>query len=677
MTRDQILQALRNADALAQQGDAQAAEDARRLAALARSFSEPVGGVTADPEAVEELQSRIPVAARGAIDAATFGMSDELSALMASTGGMLPDLTFSEALNQARAQTASDVENYPGARMSGQILGGAATGLALGGPLDDMIRAFFPRLAGSAPTARIGRGAMAGGIEGTVYGAGSGEGVEGRLIEGVQGGLMGAAAGGIVPAAIEGANMAVLRPIGGALGIGNERRASNALLRALEDAGMTPDEISLSLQQAAGEGQTPFTIADVLGVPGRRTLAGTTTLPGPARVLAESVLEPRQASQTERLAQFVNEALQSGDTRAQAEAAARVARGAGADINYGAARANAQPVDVSGVISMIDERIGPMSDTTIQGEGLDAVLNSFRRRMAGTITEEGEDLPAQLSDLSRLGRLYSEMKDAADAAARAGRGFEADQIRDVRRSLGDALEKASPDWRAANAEFAAASRVVDAPLLGESSAVRTVRSADVADRFKDIERQINAIPGLTDAQRSQFIKEARQGFRIGYANRDLTNIEAAGDARNMARALFSSDRQRANYGLLATDPELFFRRVGREDVMSQTRGAALGGSQTAANLADQAMVEGADVNLIANLAAGRLGAAGGQIAGRVLQAARGGNEQTREMIARALLSNDTTALARLLQPAQRGVAQSRMVETGLRGGLRGLLGQDQ
>jgi hypothetical protein len=110
--------------------------------------------------------------------------------------------------------------------------------------------------------------------------------------------------------------------------------------------------------------------------------------------------------------------------------------------------------------------------------------------------------------------------------------------------------------------------------------------------------------------------------------------------------------------------------------MSQTRGAAFGGSQTAANLADQAMVEGADVDLIANLAAGRLGAAGGQIAGRVLQAARGGNEQTREMIARALLSNDTTALAGLLQPAQRGVAQSRMVETGLRGGLRGLLGQD-
>jgi len=677
MTREQILQALRNADALARQGDEQAAQDARRLAALARSFDEPAGGVSVNPAAVDELQARLPVAARGAIDMATFGTADELAALMASTGGMVPDLTFNNALSQARAQIASDVENYPGARIAGQVVGGLATGLALGGPLDDMIRAFLPRLTGSAPAARIGRGAVAGGIEGTAYGLGSGEGVAGRLAEGVEGGVMGAAAGGLVPGAIEAANLAVLRPIGGALGVGNERRASNALLRTLEDAGATPDEIATSLRQAAGEGQTPFTIADVLGLPGRRTLAGTTTLPGPARVLAESVLEPRQVSQTERLAQFVNEALQSGNTRAQAEAAARVTRGAGADINYGSARASAQPVDVRGVIGMIDERIGPMADTTIQGEGLDAVLDRFRRRMVGTVTTDGEDLPAQLSDLSRLGRLYSEMNDAADAASLAGRSFEARQIRDVRRSLGEALEQASPDWRAANAEFAAASRVVDAPLAGESSAVRTVRSADVADRFADIERQINAIPGLTDAQRSQFIEEARQGFRIGYANRDLTNIEAAGDARNMAKALFLSDRQRANYGLLATDPELFFRRVGREDVMSQTRGAALGGSQTSANLADQAMVEGGDIDLIANLATGRVGAAGGQIAGRVLQAARGGNEETREMIARALLSNDTAALARLLQPAQRGVAQSRMLETGLRGGLRGLLAQDQ
>lgn len=638
-----------------------------------QSFASPQGGVTADPQATQELGARAGAMGRGALDAATFGLSDELAALIASAS---PNMDFQQALDRARAQTASDVENFPGPRLAGQIGGGIAGGLALGGPLDDMIRAFAPRLAGSTPMARIGRGTVAGGIEGTAYGLGSGEGLGDRLSQGITAGAMGAAAGGLIPAIAEGANMAVLRPLGGALGVGNERRAGNVLLRAMEDAQMSPDDIRAGLRQAAQEGQSPFTVADVLGVPGRRTLAGAATQPGPARAFAEGILDARQFDQTARLADFVNEALDVGNTRAQQEAAARIARGAAADVNYGDARAAAQPVDVRNVIGLIDQRIGPMRDTTIEGEGVDAILDRFRRRMAGTLSENGTDLSAQLSDLSRLGRLYSEMGDAADAAARAGRNFEASQIRDVRNALGQSLENASPAWREANAQFAAASRVVDAPEAGERANVRTVRSADVEDRFADIERQINAIPGLTDAQRTQFLEEARQGFRIGYANRDLANLEAAGDPRNMARSLFMSDRQRANYGLLSANPELFFRRVGREDVMSQTRNA-LGGSQTAANLADQAMVEGGDIDLIANLAAGRAGAAGGQIAGRVLQAARGGNEATREMIARALLSGDTNALTRLLQPAQRNQARQRLFDAAARGGVRGLVGGQQ
>lgn len=642
-----------------------------------QSFVGPQGGVTADPQATQELVGRAGAMARGAVDVPTFGFSEELAALMAGTSGMTPGMDFQQALQEARAQTAADIEEFPGPRLAGQIGGGIAGGLALGGPLDDMIRAFFPRLAGSTPMARIGRGAVAGGIEGTAYGLGSGEGLEGRLAQGITGGAIGAAAGGLIPTVAESANMAVLRPLGGALGVGNERRAGNVLLRAMEDAQMSPNDIGAGLRQAVQEGQSPFTVADVLGVSGRRTLTGATTQPGPARTLAADVLDTRQADQTARLGEFVREALGGPETRAQQEAAARIARGAAADVNYGNARAAAQPVDVRNVIGLIDQRIGPMTNTTIEGEGVDAILDGFRRRMAGTLSENGTDLPAQLSDLSRLGRLYSEMSDAAENAARAGRNFEASQIRDVRNALGEALENASPAWREANAQFAAASRVVEAPQAGERANVGTVRSADVADQFADIERQINAIPGLTDAQRTQFIEEAREGFRIGYANRDLAALEAATENRNLARARFMNERQRENYGLLATDPELFFRRVGREDVMSQTRNAALGGSQTAANLADQAMVEGGDIDLIANLAAGRIGPAAGQVAGRVLQAARGGNEATREMIARALLSNDTQALARLLQPVQRNQARQRLLDAAARGGVRGLLGGPQ
>ena len=636
-------------------------------------FALSQGGVSVNPQEVEELEARIPVAARGFADVASFGLADELASRIRSIS---PNVTYDEALEQARAQIEADIANYPGARMAGQVAGGLTAGLALGGPLDDMIRA-FTGLRGSSAAQRVGRGAIAGGLEGAAYGLGSGEGAADRLAGAAQEGLLGATVGGIVPATTQLANMAVLRPIGGALGIGNERRAANALLRTVEDAGAGADEIQDYLNRAAAEGQPQFTVADALALPGRRTLAGTTMQPGAARALAEGVLDPRQTSQTGRLAEFVEEALDARNTTAQAEAAARVERGAAADVNYGAARASAQPVDVRSVIGLIDERIGPMRDTTIEGESVDAILDRYRRRMAGTLNVEGADLPAQLSDLSRLGRLYSEMRDTIEAARRAGRNYEASQISDVRNALGEALENASPAWREANARFAAASRIVEAPTAGQAANVRTTRAADVADRFADIERQINAIRGLTDAQREQFIEEARQGFRIGYANRDLAGLEGASDYRNMARQMFMSDRQRANYDLLATDPELFERRVGREDVMSQTRNAAMLGSRTAENLADQEMVEGADISLFQSLLSPNPLAAVPQIAGRVLQAARGGNEATREMIARALLSNDTQALSRLLQTAQRGAGQSRMLEAGIRGGVRGLLAQDQ
>lgn len=627
----------------------------------------PAGGVTTNPAAVDDLQARLPVAARGFADMATFGTADELSALFAP--GIVPELTFGSALEQARGQIADDQANYPGARLTGQVLGGLATAGLTAGPLDDALRT-VPGLGGTGLVPRMGRGALAGGIEGAAYGAGSGEGFNDRFAQALTYGGAGATVGAAAPAVTELVRSLVLRPAGAVLGVGNQARAGNAVIRALEDAGYTPDQIDAALRTAAAEGQDVFNVADVLGIAGRRALAGVTSQPGTARVLADEALTSRQNNQTTRLAEFVEEAMNSRNTRAQQTAAARVERGAAADLNYAAARANAQPVDVRGVLQVIDDQIGPMRNTTIRGEGVDGALERIRNRLAGTLTENGQTLPAEMSDLQRLIRLYGEIGDDIQAATRAGRGFEAGQLRNVQAALGQALEEASPDWRTANANFAAASRVVEAPDAGQAANRGTVRSADVADQWADIEARINRIPGLTDAERAQYIEEARQGFRIGYANRDMAAIEAARDSRNMAGALFENDRQRANYGLMATDPDLFFRRVGRESTMSETRNAALSGSRTAELLADQAMVDGADVPIVANLLAGRIGPATGQLIGRGLQAAQGQNEATRELIARALLSRNPGELQRLLQSAQTNNATRRLVEGMLRGGLR-------
>lgn len=669
-TEAERLEALRREMLLMEQRramESRAAEIAAQPAPAA-----PTGGVTANPEAVADLrENRIPAAATGFRDTLMFGLADEARGVM---GAIDPNDTYQAARDDERYRQALAAHEYPGSYTTGQIAGGVTAGALTAGPLDDALRA-IPRLGGSGTGARIGRGVLAGGLEGGAYGFGSGEGFDDRFTQTLTYGGLGAGAGAAATGATEIARRLLLRPVGGALGVGNQARAGNTVVRALEDAGYTPQQIDDALRAAAAEGQDVFNVADVLGVAGRRTLAGAASQPGPARVLADEALTSRQNNQTTRLAEFVEEAMDARNTRAQQAAAATVERGAAGNVNYGAARANAQPVDVRGVLAAIDDQIGPMRNTTIAGEGVDARLDGIRRRLAGTLTEGGEVMPAEMSDLSRLIRLYGEISDDIQAATRAGRGFEAGQLRNVQSALGEALEEASPDWRSANANFAGASRVVDAPDQGAAANRRTVRSADVADQWSDIEARINRIPGLTDAERAQYIEEARQGFRIGYANSDLAAIEGARDTRNMAGALFQNNRQRENYGLMAADPDLFFRRVGRESDMSETRNAVLGGSRTAELLADQDMVNGEDVGIIANLLQGRAVAAGGQVAGRALQAASGTNEATREMIARALLSNNPGDMQRLLASARQGESARRIVEAMMRGASRGPLGQ--
>lgn len=642
----------------------------RRQAEAARaqpSPAQPPGGVTANPEAVDDLQARLPAMARGFRDTAMFGLDDEFRGLL---GAIDPNDTYQGARDDVRYQTMLDEADYPGARLVGQMVGGATAGLAVAGPIDDALRA-VPGLRGTGTAARIGRGAGAGMVEGAAYGAGSGEGFDDRFSQALTYGGLGAAAGAAVPTAAEIARRLVLRPVGGALGVGNQSRAANSVVRTMEEAGMTADEIDTALRRAAVDGQDMFNVADVMGYAGQRTLAGVARQPGAGRTAAERALNARQNDSTDRLAQFVTEAMDSRNTRAQQTAAERVARGAAGDINYSAARANAQPVDVRGVLSLIDERIGPMRNTTVQGEGVDATLDGIRRRLAGVVQEGEEALPAELSDLPRLVRLYGEIGDGIQEATRAGRGFEASQLRDVQTALGRALEDASPDWRTANANFAGASRVVEAPDAGQAANAPGSRFADVADEWSAIETRIRGIQGLTPEEQAQYIADARQAFRTGYANRDLASIEGARrDTRNMADSLFNNTRQQQNYGLMATDPETFFRRVDREGTMSDTRFQALGGSQTASNQADMGMVNGEDIAMFGSAASGNFPALGAQLLARASNAARGQNEATREAIARALLSNNPDELRRLLATQQGNDAVSRTIAGIVRGGSR-------
>ena len=129
---------------------------------------------------------------------------------------------------------------------------------------------------------------------------------------------------------------------------------------------------------------------------------------------------------------------------------------------------------------------------------------------------------------------------------------------------------------------------------------------------------------------------------------------------------------------MTVDPDMYGRRLSRENDMWETQNRALGGSRTADNLEDISSTGeiasgmGGAARSLANLQVGdALAKAGGALA----PMAKGQNEATRELIARALMSkNPQEALAPALQQDMRSQSMRRILEALLRNGSRGPVG---
>jgi len=572
----------------------------------------------------------------GASQGMTFGFGDELvAAIMAAS----PNITYDQALQIQRQIVENANRARPKSTMAGEILGGAASSLATTGAA----LGYGATLAGKA-----GLGALAGGIEGGAYGFGTGEGgFQNRATNAAKSGALGAGVGALAPAAMAGIGMgarAIGNPVASALNIPSDVRAGRQLETYLKRAGMTADDVVAATQRAAIEGQPQFVTADALGVTGQRALAGMARQPGEARALIADALISRQDNQGSRLASLVDEALNApknpqklpvpygqniydnvGKTADKVTSELTAAQKKAADAAYDAARAGAGPVDVRGALAVIDDRLGGMRGSGVAGDGIDARLASYRAKLAAPASalKPGETA-RELSDFDRVLGLKQQIGDDIGAAQRAGRNNEARELMKVQRELDAALEAASAPYRAANDEFAAASRVIDAVETGKAATSARARAGNTVPAYQ----------AMTTDQQS--------AFRAGYADPLVAVIEAAAPGVNKARPL-RSDKAMAELGAMARDPEMLGRQIGRENVMFETANAALGGSKTADNLADAADSNQLSASMITNLLTGRWGALGGQTLDRFLAGASGLNPSTREMIVQALLAQDPRA----------------------------------
>ena len=521
-----------------------------------------------------------------------------------------------EAYNYAKAredQIMGDARKNTGALGTALEIGGgvgSGIGLARGGAtFGNMLRPEAGLAARSLASA--GDAAALGGFSGAMEGNGLAERGENAL----KGAGLGAVVGGATPGVL-GLLGAAASPV-----VSNIRArmnpqgyAQSQIARAASESGRPVAQITDDLAQAAREGQGMFTLADAMGNPGQRMLSSVARAPGQGRTDVVNFLENRQAGQGRRVSNALAEGFDSPQTAAQTEARLTAARTAEADANFGNVRANAGQVDVVPAINNLDRNIGtgPGQVITPANDSVEAVLTPFRQRLSRV----------DPNDFEAVQRIRFDMADAAQAARQQGYNNRARLIGHAVDQLDTAMNAASDGYRAANARFAQQSRNIEAVGQGRDAAMRG-RTEDVIPRFQ----------GLTP--------EGQQAFRAGYVDPLIAQTQGAAFGVNKARPLIN-DAFQAESNAMAPGAGLMQRRIGRENTMFETRNAAMGGSKTADNLADQGALS-VDPTLVGNILSGNWMGAARSILQSGSNALTGNTPQVRQELANILLQNGVSA----------------------------------
>lgn len=239
---------------------------------------------------------------------ATIGLADEVGAAGSALGqgfgnllqGKLTNIpeSYSNFLEDNRLRRNIYREQNPKTAFAAGMAGGATVA---GPTYANLATKYGPIVSG------VATGGTMGGVQGFNEGEG---GFSNRMKSSVVGGSIGAALGGVIPAAILGGKKAISL-IKNALGwVDVPDAALQRTLKAMNDDGLTPDEILSNLQKAADEG-VPMSIADQ-GENLQSLGSYVSKQPGQGRTTAQSFVKNRQAGQFDRIVNSIRKYI-SGD----------------------------------------------------------------------------------------------------------------------------------------------------------------------------------------------------------------------------------------------------------------------------------------------------------------------------------------------------------------------------
>lgn len=482
-----------------------------------------------------------PDQVRAAAKGATFGFADELdagaAALETGMGNLVRRATgqpveygmkdaygaVMDANAEADAKFASE---HPVQNVGLQIAGGiAAPGAAAAGRFVGAGRGIVRQ---SLRSAAVGVGA------GAVAGAGNGRGVVDRAKSAGKGAVIGGAVGGAMPAAgrvMQTAGRAVNAAIGQPFG-GAQRGAVARLREALDQDGLTPQQITQTVTQWRQSGVTPEFL-NVVGENTRALFRAAGSQGGQGRGAAQAYRDQTVASIPNRAIERAN-ALTPGETRTPGQFAdeMRGARETTAQQNYG--QWSDAMVDVPDtVLDMLADSSGR---SIIARARADAIENQDWMRQAelDRLLESGA--PGGVGPIPRISagtidRLVIAARERGAAFAQRGNGFRARGAYERRNQLDETLG-AIDEVQPSRQQYQQQSRAIEAAEDGPS----------VMGPRSEFDPATAAIADNPEAMLAAQIRE-RQALRDNFGTRDqvrsqLGDIANAPDVRPNLRQLY-------------------------------------------------------------------------------------------------------------------------------------------
>lgn len=534
---------------------------------------------------------------RGALQGATFGLSDEIyagakGAYNAVTGGGSFGDTYNKELTDVRAANERARTSAPLAYIGGEVAGGLALPAGAIGS--------GARLAKTAADAtRTGRalaGAATGAAYGGAYGFGTADGGDGSLLQqagsralsALPSAIGGAVIGAAAPAVVDLASSAikgVTNPIRAAVNPSRtaSTKVAEALLRDAPPGTAIDDVVGRAGRRLAGAQATKpdAMLADVGGQNTRDLLRSAANMPSQGAERLRSTLDRRQGFQWSRIEKDLAATLADGNKFASTlDTWTTIINNTGKVVFE---KAYAQPFNVKAgddLARFITERgyvrrLLEKADDSIQG-------------MTG-------ESPAQMSPWELLHRVKMEM-DREITRLKSGQGdakanWTLRDLTSLKREMVDLMGKANPQFRHAMERY------------GDVAGVRTALERG-AEEFKAArpDEIVKALKGMTPPEQSM--------FRMGAARSIFEQVEKGNVTRDRTDGMFSSPEMQRKLAALFPSTAArrdFQRRLILEARMADTRKAVQGNSTTAKQLAQgaEAGQPVAAVNAVANATAGR------------------------------------------------------------------------